>query len=177
MVRSNKYGFSIIELIIVLGIVAIASSLSFASYNYFSAKKELESDVEKFIAVLELAREKARGNDISLCDLSAPDLKNTIVEIISKNKYKLYAICVNKDGDEVPSPISKEKLFSLKKSKFVISDSENPKFSFQNNKGTLDPSLHPEVCVSFEIKGFINDCKMVCVNKVGSIEQKVCPEG
>lgn len=57
--------FTLIELIIIVGIVAVLSGIYLANYNNFSEEKKLDEGVKKLIDVLHLARTKSLAADLS----------------------------------------------------------------------------------------------------------------
>ena len=166
----NRFGFTLIELVVVFGIISLISALTFASYNFFSAKKQLEEDVRKFISVLELAREKARGNEISKCPTGGVNLKEYFVEIIDSKNYEMYPICLDQNGTALTTPDSNKLSYSLKNSEFL----STLVFKFETNTGNLSSELGDQACVNIQIQGFAIDCKQVCVNSFGTINEKNC---
>ncbi len=59
-----KNSFTLIELIIVVLIITIFSTLSFAFYNDFNQQTILKSEEKRLISVIELARKKAYSSDL-----------------------------------------------------------------------------------------------------------------
>jgi len=57
--------FTLIELIIIVGIVAVLSGIFLGYYNNFSEEKKLDEGVKKLIDVLNLARTKSLAADLS----------------------------------------------------------------------------------------------------------------
>lgn len=63
----RQAGFTLIELLVVVVVIAIFSGLSVLYYNNFNEQKKLESDIERFKSVFELARNKSLSGDKSSC--------------------------------------------------------------------------------------------------------------
>jgi len=84
-----KPSFTLIELIIVIGIITLFSGFSLAMYNDFTETKKLEAETKKFVEVLELAKKKINSGDKpTTCDT----LLNYKVTY-STNAYQVFAQC------------------------------------------------------------------------------------
>ncbi len=59
-----RRSFTLIEIIIVIGIIAIFSALSMGYYNTYTEEKKLDGEEKKIIDIIELARKKAQSGDI-----------------------------------------------------------------------------------------------------------------
>lgn len=71
----KEKSYTLIEIIVVIAIIAIISGIGLAYYNQFTEEKKLEAEVEKFVDVLNLARQKAISGQVdSACDLYIPNL-------------------------------------------------------------------------------------------------------
>lgn len=57
-------GFTLIELLIVITIIIIFAGVSLAYYNNFIEEKKLETETQKLVDILELAKKKAAAADI-----------------------------------------------------------------------------------------------------------------
>ncbi len=62
----NKKGFSVIELIVVVGIMAIIATMAIPSFTKWKTKYSIESDVKSIAAFLQEARMKAFTEKIEL---------------------------------------------------------------------------------------------------------------
>ena len=59
----NNKGFTVVELLVVVGIIAVLTTIGVASYNNFNDRKVLESAVEELKSNLRLAQSKAINNE------------------------------------------------------------------------------------------------------------------
>ncbi len=68
--ESNRKGFTLIELIVVIFIISLFAGLSIANYGAFNEEKKLDDEVERLSATLYLARSKASSADADpdICD-------------------------------------------------------------------------------------------------------------
>lgn len=57
-------GFTLLELIVVMAIMALFFGISIANYNGYTAEKKFDAEVKKFTDILELAKSKARAGDV-----------------------------------------------------------------------------------------------------------------
>ncbi|MEX1052550.1 MAG: prepilin-type N-terminal cleavage/methylation domain-containing protein [Patescibacteria group bacterium] len=66
-IKKFKLGFTLFEVIIVVGIIAILSGISFAYYNNYSEAKNLESEAKSIANTLSLASKKTSSGDQINC--------------------------------------------------------------------------------------------------------------
>ena len=65
-ITNFKSGFTVIEFLIVIGLIGIMTTVSIASYNTFAESVKLKNEVQKFIAIVSLAQKKAvSGENVS----------------------------------------------------------------------------------------------------------------
>ncbi len=84
--KKNIYGFSIIELIIVIGIMAIIATIAIPEFTKWKTKYSIESDTKKLAGFLQQARLKAFTEKIEL-------------DIIKGSGKKICFKCDNSDSD------------------------------------------------------------------------------
>jgi prepilin-type N-terminal cleavage/methylation domain-containing protein len=85
----NK-GFTLIELIVVIGIVSLFTGISIAKYNENASQLKLRNEAKKLVDVLELAKKKALTGD--LLDKNCADFRGYRV-IIGSGNYSLNFNC------------------------------------------------------------------------------------
>lgn len=99
--NNNRNGFSFLELLIVMSIMIIFSTLSVGGYSAFNESKKIDSDTNQLVATIELAKKKSRAGDksgimLSGVDQSVCDLDGYKVTILSATSYALQAsMCAN----------------------------------------------------------------------------------
>ncbi len=96
--RKYLAGFTFIELLIVVMIISAFSGLSLAYYNNFNKASKLDTEANKFLQTLELAKKKATARDIEGyddCNYSI-DPANTFDGyqiVLTANGYDLKIVC------------------------------------------------------------------------------------
>ena len=100
----NKHlhaGFSFLELLIVISIMILFSTLSVGGYTAFNESKKIDSGTNELISTIELAKKKSRAGDksgivLAGVDQSACDLDGYKVTLLSASSYALQAsMCAN----------------------------------------------------------------------------------
>lgn len=63
-------GFTLIELVVVISIIALMTGLSIATYNNFNLEQKLTTDAKKLVDTLDLARKRTLSADLAqnTCD-------------------------------------------------------------------------------------------------------------
>lgn len=61
---SKNHGYTLIEILVVLGIVTILSGFGIARYNTFTQQLILKNQAKKIVDVIELAKKKATSADL-----------------------------------------------------------------------------------------------------------------
>jgi type IV fimbrial biogenesis protein FimT len=92
---TNKYGFTLIELVVVFSIMAVLATVGVASFVSYSRQQTLQQAANGFVATLNSARAKAVSQVKPAACVTAPKgLSAYRVQIIlANNSYKLEAIC------------------------------------------------------------------------------------
>lgn len=90
--KSKIKGFTLVEMIVVFGILSIFAGMSLAYFNSFTSRKQTEVESNKLVDVLELAKKKAFSGDIpSQCTSKFLGYR---VKVLF-NGYELYFNCQN----------------------------------------------------------------------------------
>ncbi len=89
-----KKGFSIIEFLIVIGLVSLITTVSIAAYNNFLESSKLGSETQRMIAVLTLAQKRASvGEDVSSACPAGYSFSGIVVTSSAQGGYTLQGQC------------------------------------------------------------------------------------
>lgn len=95
--NKKNFSFTLIEIIVVVGLIILMTGLSLATYNKYNLQKSVDAETQKFIDVLELAKKKASAGDVSQClpggPLVTPQASSYSVNINPPDQYELVPIC------------------------------------------------------------------------------------
>lgn len=100
----NNYGFTFLEILVVIVIIVLFSTMAVGGYTAFNENKKVDADTNQLISTLELAKKKSRAGDKSGLtqggtDYSNCDLDGYTVSITSSVAYELRAsVCANTSG-------------------------------------------------------------------------------
>lgn len=157
-----RSSFTLLEIIIVSGIIALLSGFALARFNLLREKQKLDTQVQKLVQFLELARTKALSGDISLCSagpLITQRLSQFAITVDSTNSYIFEPKCASQ-----PEPTKYRQ-------------------TIESGVVFLTPTVH----ISFDTKGHtpatfclplqnnsINACSYVAVSAVGLITSGSC---
>lgn len=176
------WGFTLIELIIVISVLTLFFGFSLAMYNDFNETKKLEAETKKLVEVLELAKKKIISGDKSALsdDYSSCDLIAYKVIITSDKEYKLSAnVCKNNDTScRLQSDCTDVDVFNYKTSLQLI-PSSLPPFPIVFKPFGLGADVGADVTeTTVTIKNNNNSqCRQVTVKISGNIgEQKIVCE-
>ena len=114
----NKTSFTLIEMLIVFAIISVVTGLSLASYNDYTAKKDVHREAQMFADTLELARKKANAaEELSYGEEGLTCIYDSgyMITITSSTAYKLERICENED-DTYTTLLSQ---YTLKKTQII----------------------------------------------------------
>jgi prepilin-type N-terminal cleavage/methylation domain-containing protein len=99
--RKLKSGFTLIELVVVMAIIAILAGAGVASYSTLATSKASDQETKRLTDTLELAKKKALANDqsypCSSVNVSTPNLYGFQV-VINSTGYNLVMDCVDVTG-------------------------------------------------------------------------------
>ncbi len=87
----KNFGFTLIETIILVGIIAIFSGIAFAYYSQFSQKNKLETQVVQLEDLLHLAQKKSMTSD--LYDLTCTNFGGYQIKFVGDQQYEFYFCC------------------------------------------------------------------------------------
>lgn len=103
-----KRAFTIIEFLIVFGIIGIITTLSIASYNAFTESFKLKNEVQNAIAVLSVAQKRSvAGEDVS-GDCPGGTFDSFVVSFAVNAGYSMQGQCINGAGTKTAygSPVT-----------------------------------------------------------------------
>lgn len=160
----KNFGFTLIEIIIVTGVVAIFSGISFAYYSQFSQKNKLESQVTQLEDVLYLARKKSMANDFY--DPTCLNFNGYQIKFIGNQQYEFYFCCEASCG--VNTLINTYYLSSPVTFSYVPTSS----VLFKPGTGQIDE----ETTITFE-DSTLNKCFQIAIKQSGLIntDKLICP--
>ncbi len=94
-----KNGFTLIEIIIVISIIAVLGGTGMASYSRLTNQKKLDSETSKLLDVLQLTKQKALSVDNKeLCPATKPYVGGYQLRVVS-NMYELFVACTVEAND------------------------------------------------------------------------------
>ena len=85
----KKNGFTIFEILIVIGIMTLLSAIMVSYYNNYSENEKLQNESQKFISVLSLAQKKAKAAELAEED------------VCKNNQYIGYQVVINSESEYV----------------------------------------------------------------------------
>jgi type IV fimbrial biogenesis protein FimT len=91
---SKARGFTLVELMVTVAIVAILLSIGAPQLRNFLQRQQVNADVDSLTVAIQLARSEAlkRSGRVSICPLSSPDAKTCVVAATSNwtNGWMVY---------------------------------------------------------------------------------------
>ncbi len=88
----SSSGFTLIELVVVLGIITLVIGISIASYGNFNSQEHLKTEANKLVSVIDLAVRKTTSSDISSV-ASCTDFIGYQINFTSPTTYSLEVCC------------------------------------------------------------------------------------
>ncbi len=163
MVKSNvkKKGFTLVELLVVATIIISLTGISLAWYSNFSEDKELDKQIQDFIQVIEMAKNKAYAGDASVCGNSegiTPQLKEYNI-VVDSSAVRANPICTGIPTGYV-YPIEGHAVFLTPTMKISFG-------AFGKLNGNKSLCIPIQNTVS-------NKCKYVNINESGLVTSGVC---
>lgn len=87
-------GFTLIELIVVIGIMSLLASVGLVSYGNFTKKQIVQEEARKFVSVLRKAQNDAiTGNKPSTCGDADSLVGYRVTGSVATNSYEVYSVC------------------------------------------------------------------------------------
>ncbi len=156
--------FTLIEIIIIIGILLISTGISLSFYNRFNQETDLEVEVNKITDLINLAKKKSMSYDISQAN---EDCQFSGFQIFfpSNNQYQLQLCCRNDCLENINL-----NSFRLKLNLILIN--YPPAIIFYPTSGETDKDY--SIIVKHNL---LNKCKQININKKGvvNINNISCP--
>ncbi|PIY72257.1 hypothetical protein COY87_01950 [Candidatus Roizmanbacteria bacterium CG_4_10_14_0_8_um_filter_33_9] len=111
MKSSSLKGFTLIELIVVIVIIAIFSTISLSTINRFTNEKQLKNETKKVMTILELTKSKTNSGDRSLCtpfnESSVPEVQDFTFQVdVAGKSYQIIPHCIESDPQSITYAVS-----------------------------------------------------------------------
>lgn len=162
-ILNSKRGFTLIELMIVLSIMAVLGTVGVAGFRNYSQIQVLQSSVNEFTTALNTARSRALSQVKPAICASSSTLDGYGVKVLA-NSYRIFVRC--SESDKANDSIGKEIILSKNIS---FADADNNKiFFFPTLTGGV--STPEQVTISGYGKG-----KIVSINSLGGIAAMLPP--
>ena len=140
LVLSEAKGFTLIELIVVIAIMAIMTGIGLAYFNKFNEEKKISGEVSRLVDVLHLARSKSMAGDLSPMP-ACTDFSGYQVEII-QTAYSFVFCCGDCTGGN-KIPLQSHTLYST-----VLADNTYS-LLFKPSTGVVNTGLTSEKTITF----------------------------
>jgi len=164
--------FTIIELLVVFGIIGIITTISIASYNTFTENYKLKNEVQNSIAVLSLAQKRATaGEDVSgEAACSGKTFDSFIVSFTADAGYSMQGRCVDGAGSKTAYGSPLTYTIDAVNKNIVILDTKTVVF----NKLTGAPDAADTIRFKNTAK---NECSQISISATGLISSAniTCP--
>lgn len=89
--KKNLYGFTLIEIVVVITIILVISGFGMVNYSSFIREQRVEQGIEEFLSVLTMAKEYAQNKEN--LDLACSEMYGYRVATQSDNRTYDLAIC------------------------------------------------------------------------------------
>lgn len=158
MMKKTVGGFTLIEIIVIIGVISILMNIGLAYYNKFNEQKKLQSDTQKLYDILHLARAKTISGD--QMNITCTSFSGYQVEIVSSSSYKLVLCCSDACSGADQTEIQ---TYSLQSS--ITLDPAPATIKFKKLTGEVVTSTDIEISNSV-----ISECMKLSVKQSGLVE-------
>ncbi len=163
MGKSNvkKKGFTLVELLVVATIIITLTGASLAWYSNFSEDKGLDKQIQDFVQVIEMAKNKAYAGDVSVCgnlDGITPQLKQYNV-VVDPSTIRANPVC-----DGVPTGYA----YPIRGHIVFLTPTMEVSFGAFGKLNT-----NKSICIPVQ-NTVSNKCKYVNINESGLVTSGVC---
>lgn len=161
--KKNNRGFSLFELMIVISLIAIVSSIVVPNLLSGRERRKIQAAAENLVADIQIGRMHAMRS-------------GSVAVIIEEGSYRIFTDLnksYDKDGkDELIRNVSIDDTVTMKNITFPAIDSGTaPKGIYFNNKGMVENFgvLSPCLTIAAKINNKKDDEREVCVNRLGRV--------
>ncbi len=163
----NKFGFTLIEIIVVVGVITTLFGMSIASYNDFNEQKKLEAEAEKLVSTIELVKKNVTSGKSS----NYNDCDGYVLRLSSVNNYLVCEECssnINRCNNADISQVVRMVNYTIPNDVKVELSSSLSTWTFKkalNTTGAITvKNINNNSCleVSFTNPGLVTSIKKTC---------------
>lgn len=164
----KNYGYSLVEIIIVVTIIVLFTGLGVASYSRFTAQQEVDGETNVILNLLETARSKSINRDLDQKSfLNCEPFGGYKLKIDKTTQKYLLSVQCGADGnyDAIRS-------FPMKAT--VGINAPVAEITFEPDTGNVS-SCADQNCIITIDNVTADRCKQITIPNIGGIEAKDCP--
>lgn len=90
MVPNNRFGFTLVEMLVVTGIMLLTTGFGVARYNDYTQQRRLNQEAKEFTSVMELASKRAVSGDSTT---ACADFQGIQVSMAPSGTYTMRRCC------------------------------------------------------------------------------------